>query len=60
MIYAYQKECSNMRVKPVSKLLEQLEVNQNTALESAHANCVDVHIAHSLLVYNDVLPRAHW
>ena len=26
MIYAYQRECSNMRVKPVIKLMEQLEV----------------------------------
>ena len=26
MILAYQRECSSMRVKPVTKLLEQLEV----------------------------------
>ena len=26
MIFAYQRECNNMKVKPVTKLLEQLEV----------------------------------
>ena len=27
MIQDYQRECGNMRVKPVTKLLEQLEVH---------------------------------
>ena len=44
MILAYQRECNNMKVKPVTKLMEQLEVHTLYMYIHVHVHIHDIAI----------------